>query len=157
MSRQPLTVYTVGHSSRTLSAFVELLGRYGIRVLADIRRFPTSKAHPHFNRDVMEPALQKEGIDYVWLGDGLGGYRKDGYEAHTRTAAFKQALDRLTDLASVNPTAAMCAERHWSRCHRKFVSDRLVQAGHRVIHLIDENTAETHRILPEQLELKDLL
>jgi uncharacterized protein (DUF488 family) len=151
------TIYTVGHSSRTLDAFVDILKALEITVLADIRRFPRSKAHPHFGRETLEPELRVRGIEYAWLGDVLGGFRKGGYAAYMETDGFAGGLERLLALAARGKTAAMCAEKHWSQCHRRFISDQLTSMGHRVIHILDEQTLDEHRFLPAQLELKDLL
>ena len=151
------TICTVGHSSRTLDAFVRLLAAHEVVILADIRRFPGSKAHPHFTRKTLEPELRAREIEYDWLGDALGGFRKGGYAAYMQTDGFTAGLERLLALAAKGKTAAMCAEKDWSQCHRRFISDRLTAMGNRVIHIVDEHTLEEHRCLPAQLGLKDLL
>lgn len=71
-------VYTIGHSNRSMDEFVSILKEYDIRVVVDVRRFPTSRKYPWFSRDALEKRFKKEGLMYIWLGDLLGGYRKGG-------------------------------------------------------------------------------
>ena len=84
-----IKVWTVGHSSRCKEIFLELLGRHKIRVLVDVRRFPRSKVN-HFKREQMEKWLPERGIEYVWLGEKLGGYRRGGYKRYTQTKGFRE-------------------------------------------------------------------
>ena len=77
----PTTLWTIGHSNRSMEAFLELLKEYRIQVLVDVRSFPTSKIE-HFKKEAMEKWLPEHGIEYVWLGRELGGYQRGGYKAH---------------------------------------------------------------------------
>ncbi len=146
---------TVGHSTRPLEDFLALLRRHGVRSLADVRAFPTSRANPQFRRDVLEPALAAAGIRYEWLR-ALGGRRPrpkgpprfggwtelgfQGYEAHMTTAEFAEGLARLLAIAretAPGRTAFMCSEAKWWGCHRSMIADALAARGLTVLHVMD--------------------
>jgi len=129
-------IYTLGHSNLSMGEFLELLRSWGIEIVADVRRFPTSKKHPHFSRENLGPALKEAGIEYVFLGEELGGYRRGGYEAYTETEGFRRGLGRLEELAVQGKTAIMCAERDPRGCHRRYIAAALAARGFRVIHIL---------------------
>ncbi|MGY4706500.1 DUF488 domain-containing protein [Candidatus Bipolaricaulota sp. J31] len=129
-------IYTVGHSNLTLQEFLNLLSRWGIELVVDVRRFPTSRKYPHFQREELTRALRKAGIGYVFLGEELGGYRRGGYEARMSTPTFAAGLRKLEELATRAKTAVMCAERDPRGCHRRFISAALAARGFRVIHIL---------------------
>lgn len=138
----PTRIWTVGHGNRTLDEFLALLKEAQIETLVDVRRWPTSRLE-HFRRDALAAALGKEGITYRHLR-ALGGYRGD-YVAYTATRAFAEGLKTLLAVAERAPTAVMCAETLFFRCHRRFVADVLVRRGVRVIHILGPNRTEDHR------------
>ena len=118
---------------------------YQIKAIADVRRFPTSKKYPHFERQNLAYELQLRKIDYTWLGELLGGYRKGGYQLYTKSESFLMGLSQLTTLADKQTTSIMCAEKLFFRCHRRFISDQLSQMGSQVIHIIDEKHTYLHK------------
>lgn len=132
-----LTLWTVGHSNRSINIFLELLNEHGIQVLVDVRRFPTSKVE-HFKRENIEKWLLENGIDYVWLGEELGGYRKGGYKVHMRTKVFREGIRKLLELASQKRTCIMCMEPNPKYCHRRFISAYLERKGVKVVHIISK-------------------
>ena len=158
------TLYTIGHSTRTLDELVSVLQAHGIETLVDIRAFPMSRRLPHFNREALEHSLAERGIRYVWM-KALGGYRKPSgkdsphtalrnasfrnYADYTLTPEFEHATAALLELARGSRTAYMCAERVYFRCHRMIVSDWLVAHGHDVLHIDAEGPARPHKLLPE--------
>ena len=158
------TVYTIGHSTRSLEELIESLQAHGIRMLVDIRAFPASRRLPHFNRESLEEALPKAGIEYRWMKE-LGGRRKKlrddspnialrndsfrNYADYMLTEAFNNAIEDLVRLAEQQPTAIMCAERVYFRCHRMLVSDYLVSRGHEVLHIENSSPARAHRLMAE--------
>ena len=158
------TLYTIGHSTRSLEELVAALKAHGIETLVDIRAFPMSRRLPHFNRESLESELSKRGIRYVWM-KALGGYRKRtrkdsphtalrnasfrNYADYTLTPEFEQAMDELLRLAEQSRTAYMCAERVYFRCHRMIVSDWLVAHGHEVRHIDAEGPARPHQLTAE--------
>jgi uncharacterized protein (DUF488 family) len=158
------TLYTIGHSTRTLDELVSALKAHGIATLVDIRAFPMSRRLPHFNREALERSLPEQGIRYVWM-QALGGYRKSArkdsphtalrnanfrnYADYTLTPEFEQAAADLLQLATNAPTACMCAERVYFRCHRMIVSDWLVAHGHEVFHIDAEGPAKPHKLFTE--------
>lgn len=160
------TVYTIGHSTRTLDELVSALTAHEIETLADIRAFPMSRRLPHFNRESLEQSLSEHGIHYFWI-KALGGYRKASskayvsphtalrsasfrnYADYTLTPEFEQAVNELIRIASISRTAYMCAERVYFRCHRMIVSDWLVAHGHEVLHIDAEGPARPHKLFAE--------
>ncbi len=121
--------------------------------LADVRAFPASRRHPHFNRELLASSLASEGIAYTHF-PGLGGRRKTrtdsrntawrndgfrGYADYMETPEFVAALDSLCDEAA-RPTATMCAEAVPWRCHRSLISDALLARGIEVVHILDAGT-----------------
>lgn len=131
-------VYTVGHSTHTLDAFVDLCRAVGIALVCDVRRFPVSRRHPHFTRERLEPQLASRQIRYAWLGDALGGLRDRGFEGWMTTETFERGLVELERLACQRTAAFMCAEGLPTKCHRRFIADALVSRGHRVAHLLPD-------------------
>lgn len=129
-------LYTIGHSTRSLDELVALLEDYGITQLVDVRHFPMSRRNPQFNRDRLEKDLPVRGIAYAWEGETLGGFRKGGYEAYMTTPTFAQGIARLEALAQRRPTAVMCAEVVWFRCHRRFIAREMAARGYRVTHIV---------------------
>jgi uncharacterized protein (DUF488 family) len=158
------TIYTIGHSTRTLDELVSALKAHGIETLVDIRAFPMSRRLPHFNREPLESELSKREIHYVWM-KALGGYRKAtrkdsphtalrsasfrNYADYTLTPDFEQAIGELLRLGEQSRTAYMCAERVYFRCHRMIVSDWLVAHGHEVLHIDAEGPTRPHRLTAE--------
>jgi uncharacterized protein (DUF488 family) len=139
-----MRLYTIGHSTKGFDELVDILKANGIEIIVDVRRFPRSKKNPQFNQEELEAKLPSVGVSYLWLGDLLGGYREGGYESYTRTEEFERGIDTLLDVAAKGRTAIMCAEAVWFRCHRRFISDKLVEMGHEVTHIIDDKRYE-HR------------
>ena len=139
-SSQKLRVWTIGHSNRSIEVFLELLREHSIQVLADIRSFPTSKIE-HFKREEMERWLPENGIEYVWLGKELGGYRKGGYKRHMRTKLFREGVQKLLEIAKQKRTCIMCMEKNPKYCHRRFLSAYLERKGVEVIHIIEKGQA----------------
>ena len=131
------TVYTLGTSNRTPAEFLALLGALGAEVVIDVRRFPRSR-HRHFNQDQLALLLQRGSIDYVYLGDELGGYRRGGYGAFVATEQFRHGLRRVEALARERTIVLVCAERLPWRCHRRFIGVEMERAGFTVSHIIDE-------------------
>jgi len=158
------TVFTIGHSTRTQDAFLELLKAHRIGRLVDIRAFPASRRHPQFNRESMQQWLGEAGVEYVWEKD-LGGRRGKGlpdspnkglrndsfrnYADYMLTAEFAAAAERVVGMAGGKPTAIMCAEAVYFQCHRMLVSDYLVAHGHEVLHITDARKPRAHEPTPE--------
>jgi uncharacterized protein (DUF488 family) len=145
-------LYSVGHGRRPVDAFLELLPAPGIRRVVDVRAIPASRRNPQFNKAAVESVLANTGIEYVWRGAELGGLRTPrpesrhvalrndalrGYADHTETDEFGNGLDWLLRSVGETPTTFMCAESDWHRCHRRILSDSIVAAGGRVVHLLD--------------------
>jgi uncharacterized protein (DUF488 family) len=158
------TLYTIGHSTRTLEELIAVLRSHSIQTLVDIRAFPVSRRLPHFNRESVEPGLAAAGIRYLGR-QVLGGYRKQtldhspntalrnasfrNYADSMMTPQFEQAATELVKIAESSRTASMCAERLWFHCHRMLVSDWLVTHGHTVWHIDGAGGPKPHRVTGE--------
>jgi uncharacterized protein (DUF488 family) len=152
-------IWTIGHSTRTIDIFISLLEENGIRLMADVRSLPGSKRYPQFNREILAKSLTEHGIRYEHFPE-LGGRRKAkkdsrntawrnasfrAYADHMETKEFRTGVERLLDLANkLGPTAIMCAEAVWWRCHRALISDYLKTRGVEVVHIVDANKREPH-------------
>ena len=146
------TIFTIGHGARSEAEFHEVLRGAEIGMLADVRRYPSSRRHPHFARDALAKNLPRIGIAYEWWGEALGGRRKmvdtsrnrhvswrnhsfRAYAGYMETPVFRVALEALAEQARTTRIAVMCAETLWWRCHRRLIADALVAGGYQVIHL----------------------
>jgi uncharacterized protein (DUF488 family) len=149
LSEGQTNIWTVGHSMLTIGDFLKLLSLNGIRALADVRSFPSSRKHPQFNQYQLRESLAAEGIEYLHLSE-LGGRRRArpdsantawrnpsfrGYADHMETDVFRAGIERLLQLARDKRTAMMCAEAVWWRCHRALISDYLKASGVNVVHI----------------------
>ena len=135
------SIFTIGHSTRTIDEFVGLLQMHGVKEVVDIRTMPMSRHNPQFNGDALKQSLKKNGIRYKHLKKlgGLRHSRKDsinlgwrnlsfrGYADYMSTAEFAEGLEALTKIASSRETAIMCAEAVPWRCHRSLVADALIK------------------------------
>jgi len=139
-SQASLTIWTIGHSNRSKEEFLNLLREHSIEVLADIRSFPTSKIE-HFKKENLEKWLPENGVEYMWLGKELGGYRKGGYKRHMRTKLFREGVQKLLEIAKQKRTCMMCMEKNPKYCHRRFLSAHLERKGVEVIHIIERGQA----------------
>ena len=153
-----MQLFTVGHSNQPLRAFLVTLVSHDIALIADVRRFPASRRHPHFAKDALAASLQERGIAYEHFPE-LGGRRsarKDspntawqnagfrGYADYMETRAFEDGIARLLSHAAQQRTAIMCAELLWWQCHRGLIADSLKARGHEVVHLMSPAKQEPH-------------
>ncbi len=154
----PATIWTIGHSTRPLDAFLAVLEAFGIEAIADVRRFPGSRRHPQFAREALAASLAAQGIAYAWLPE-LGGRRVArpdspnvawrnaafrGYADHLGSAEFATGLQRLLALSVAQRTAILCAETLWWRCHRALIADVLSVRGIEVVHIMDAAHSVVH-------------
>jgi uncharacterized protein (DUF488 family) len=151
---------TLGHGTATAQEVAALLAGAGVERLVDVRTAPGSRRHPQFRRETMAGWLAEAGVAYRWEPD-LGGFRRPerdsvnqvlrhpafrGYADYMRTPPFWAALDRLLAEAAAAPTAAMCSETLWWRCHRRLLADAAVLVrGAEVLHLDHRGGQERHR------------
>lgn len=155
-------VFTVGHSTLSAEAFIDLLQGYGIERLADIRTVPRSRHNPQFNADALARSLAAEGIEYIPM-PALGGLRharKDspntgwrnesfrGYADYMQSPAFAEAVEALIRMGRERRTAIMCAEAVPWRCHRSLVGDALSVRGVPVVEILSASSHRMHKLTP---------
>jgi uncharacterized protein (DUF488 family) len=157
----PLSLLTIGHSTRAIEEFIELLEAHGVKQLVDVRTLPRSRRYPHFSMEPLAAALEQRGIAYVHLGKPLGGLRKPradsvnraltneafrGYADHMATEAFDNGIAELLKLANAGRTTIMCAEAVPWRCHRLLLSDALTARGVNVAHILSLDPPQPHEL-----------
>jgi uncharacterized protein (DUF488 family) len=155
-------VLTIGHSTRSLEEFIELLQAHGATCVADVRTVPRSRHNPQFNVDTLPAALKAAGIDYIHL-PGLGGLRHSradsinggwrnasfrGYADYMQTSEFENSLDELIALAQRQTLALMCAEAVPWRCHRSLIADALLAHGIVTEHIMSLTHRQQHKLTP---------
>ncbi len=153
-------VLTVGHGAGEIGGLLDRLVGAGVRRLVDVRSSPSSRKHPQFGRDNLAASLEDAGIAYEWR-PAFGGWRRArpgsrhtalrsqgfrGYADHMESAEFREALGRLIETSDRVPTAVMCAESLWWRCHRSLLADALVAAGCRVRHILPDGELRDHEL-----------
>lgn len=159
-----MTLHTVGHGTLAADDLAQILRDAGIALVVDIRTHPGSRRHPHFGRAAMEQWLPEHGLTYEWE-PALGGRRAPrpdsshtalkvpafrGYAEHMETPEFGAALNAVLAEAAARPTAVMCAESLWWRCHRRLVADATVLLrNQRVLHLMHDGKLRDHPPMPE--------
>jgi uncharacterized protein (DUF488 family) len=157
-----VTIYTVGHSTRSSGEFRELLETHQIKRLVDVRQYPASRRHPHFAAKALAESLAAAGIEYAHEAD-LGGRRKPlcdspnlfwrndgfrGFADYMASPQFTAALERVIALGARQPLALACAEAVPWRCHRWLISDALAARGAEVMHIIDATHSQQHVLNP---------
>ena len=160
-----LPVYTIGHSNRTVEAFIDLLTAQNVTQLVDIRSMTMSRANPQFNAEPLAASLAKRGISYLHIA-ALGGLRRRSFDVpqdlngvwrnrsfhnyadYALTLPFHEALTKLIEVGHLRVSAIMCAEAVWWRCHRRIIADYLIAQDKIVFHLMGEGRAETAKLTP---------
>jgi uncharacterized protein (DUF488 family) len=158
------SLWTIGHSTRTLDEFTAALQSFSIQTLVDVRRFPASRRNPQFKTDALKKGLHQAGIRYVYLGDELGGWRQPradspnvglrnssfrGYADWMRAPSFRSGVEKLLQAAAETRACIMCAERPVSNCHRRLLGDfMLLMHGVEVVDIYDPGHAVKHEPSP---------
>ncbi len=160
MGSMPVTVRTVGHGAQAAGSFTGLVTAAGVGHVVDVRSYPGSRRHPHFGRPAMEDWLPAAGVAYSW-DPRLGGRRRPvpgsrhtgltheafrAYADHMATPGFRTALAELEELAAERPSAIMCSEGLWWRCHRRLVADALLVDGWAVVHIGPDGRRAAHEL-----------
>lgn len=164
-SAEASPVYTIGHSTRSLDEFVEMLRGAGVRCVVDVRSIPRSRTNPQYNLDALPEALADRQIRHRFIAE-LGGRRprqKDvdpdvngfwqnqsfhNYADYALSDTFHEGLRELEELADATPCAIMCAEAVWWRCHRRIIADYLLAHGRTVLHLMGEGRIDPATMTP---------
>jgi uncharacterized protein (DUF488 family) len=148
----------IGHSTRTIESFIDLLKAHSINFLVDIRTIPKSRHNPQFNEDVLEKKLKESKIRYLHM-KGLGGLRHSdknsinlgwhnlsfrGFADHMQTKEFDSSLKELITLSKMHTIAIMCAEGNPFRCHRSLVADALLVRNVKPLHISSKKSSREH-------------
>jgi uncharacterized protein (DUF488 family) len=167
-----VTVYTIGHSTRTIAEFGALLAESGIELVVDVRAIPRSRTNPQFNRETLPASLAALGVGYEHIPE-LGGRRRRtrdaapspntfwqnlsfrNYADYAATDAFKAGITRLRDLSGGQRSAIMCSETLWWRCHRRIIGDYLLADGMPVLHIMGLHKVEPATLTPNAQRLPD--
>lgn len=155
-------IHTIGHSTRSIEDFIDLLKNYEIEMLIDVRTIPKSKHNPQYNEETLKTALRKSGIHYHHLMK-LGGLRHTtkasinlgwhnlsfrGFADYMQTASFWQGIEELEILGKKYKCVLMCAEAVPWRCHRSLIADALTLRKWKVIHIISKKSVKIHELTP---------
>jgi len=157
-----VTIYTIGHSTRTFDQLVQILRAHKLSAVADVRLIPKSRRYPHFHDTFLAAELPKAALSYLSF-KSLGGRRRPvpnspnsgwrnesfrGYADFMQTTAFETALGELIACAKETPTAIMCAEAVPWRCHRSLIADALLVRGWQVLDITSASKATPHKLTP---------
>ena len=165
MEPMALPFFTIGHSTRPIQDFVELLRQAEVQFVADVRAIPRSRTNPQYNSNVLPRTLSAFGIGYAHIAalGGLRGHTRDiapsvnaywknqsfhSYADYAMTDAFRSGLATLRDLGHRRRCAVMCAEAVWWRCHRRIIADYLIAAGETVFHIQRTGRMDPARLTP---------
>ena len=155
-----LNIFTIGHSTRTVEEFVQLLKTYSVTLILDVRTVPRSRHNPQFNKETLPNTLKPQGIKYIHIPE-IGGLRHPkhdsinlgwknsgfrGYADYMQTQEFTDNLLKIVALARENSLALMCAEALPWRCHRSLISDALVVRHVKVLHIISKGSTISHEL-----------
>jgi uncharacterized protein (DUF488 family) len=161
----PHPFFTIGHSTRSVAEFVDLLGEAEVGFVVDVRTVPRSRTNPQYNSAEFAAALRDVGTDYEHIAalGGLRGKKRDvptdlngfwendsfhNYADYAMSESFRSGLTRLRELGQVRRCAIMCAEAVWWRCHRRIIADYLLAAGATVFHILGRGHIEPARMTP---------
>ena len=137
-----MKVFTIGTDHRTNYDFARLLMKYGVEVIFDVRRTPEAREE-YFRRDGLQALAAGQRIDYVFMGNELGGPREDDYQQWTSADEFKRGIDIIRTKASKRACCILCAERTPENCHRLAIAEHLSKQGIEVVHILDEKSVWT--------------
>ena len=148
------SVFTIGHSTHGIKAFIALLQRYGITEVADVRSAPYSRFNPQFNREPLANSLAACEIEYAFFGQELGGRPNDAscyengrirYNRVSKTRSFQKGIERVVKDTASHCVALMCAEKEPLECHRSLLVAQALQArGIAIKHILADGGLETH-------------
>jgi uncharacterized protein (DUF488 family) len=155
-----LVVFTIGHSTRTIEEFVELIKTYAVNLVVDVRTVPRSRHNPQFNKETLPNTLKPEGIKYIHMPE-IGGLRRPkhdsvnlawknmgfrGYADYMQTKEFTDSLLKIIARARENHLVLLCAEALPWRCHRSLISDALLVRHVKVEHIISATSCLNHQL-----------
>jgi uncharacterized protein (DUF488 family) len=157
---RPTMVFTIGHSTRSIETFIDMLKAHGVQRLVDVRTIPRSRHNPQFNRDALPETLLQAGIGYTHMEElgGLRHARKDslntgwhnpsfrGFADYMQTPGFEDGLKTLIQAAKREQVAIMCAEAVPWRCHRSLIGDALEVRGIAVEDIMSSTRTQAHEL-----------
>lgn len=159
-----ISVFTIGHSTRSIEEFIEMLKNFNVKALIDVRSYPGSRKCPWFGKEALRSSIEGTGLTYEHIlsiggrrtkGDADNnhdGWMEDGFRYYAAYASsspeFKDGLDSLLALSSEKSSAIMCAEAVWWRCHRRIITDYLINSGREVHHIMSKSKSTVASMTP---------
>jgi len=151
-----MEIYTLGHSTRTINQLLDILEKYNVKMVIDVRNHPKSSRNPQFNMETLKEKLLERGVEYQHIPE-LGGYKPEGYMEYMKTNQYRNGIAKMLNIInSLNHgnTLILCSEKQWYRCHRKYIANQLAQQGYKVTHIYDINQTEEHEAGLKSIEEK---
>lgn len=158
--RDDVTLFTIGHSTRSIDEFIEVLNAHGVKRLIDVRTIPRSRKNPQFGKESLARSVRSAGMTYRHV-KALGGLRRTGrdspnkgwrnesfrgYADYMQTPEFQAAIEDLVQRAKHSDAAVMCAEAVPWRCHRSLIGDAMTVRGIRVLDIMSRTSAKLHTL-----------
>lgn len=146
-----MEIFTLGHSTRKFNEFLEILKLFNIQQVIDVRRFPSSRKFPWFDKGFLEKELRGIGITYLHF-QKLGGFRKEGYNSFSKSKEFKRAIEELIQKIDKKRSVIFCSEFKWWKCHRRYIANELAKKGWKVIHILTKDRTQEHKVESEYIK-----
>jgi uncharacterized protein (DUF488 family) len=146
-------IFTLGTSNRKIKEFLEILKEYKIEIVADVRRFPSSRLFPQFKKENLEKILKENKMKYLHF-EGLGGFRARGYENYIKTKEFQKALEKLIEISKSKKLVIICAERFPWKCHRALISQELEKRKIKIFHILEKGKIWQPKLEPKEIKPK---
>ncbi|MGQ9759298.1 MAG: DUF488 domain-containing protein [Candidatus Methanomethylicaceae archaeon] len=133
-STESVKIWSMGYGSLSETKFLSIIKENNIDFVIDVRRWPTSKL-PHFKKENLDALLRESGVNYIWMGDKLGGFRKEGYAAYMNSQEFENGIFSIISLSERGRVCLLCLEPDPKRCHRRYITERLSKLGFKIVEI----------------------
>lgn len=138
-------VYSLGHSNLELNEFIDVLKKFNIRHLLDVRSVPKSSYVSHFNKEKLEKELKQNDITYTYCGDNIGGRQHIDFKDYVNTPKYESSIKMVERIIKRGESAIMCSEKDFTKCHRKYICNTLIENGFDVIQVDVQNSKKNEK------------